>query len=115
MIQKEKEKETISMVCSNGQNLSDCIKSMNGKDETFYYHDSSLENGTGDNSYRYVIYYWLLYFICIIMKSLEKRWVGQVFIINIIESFSIWCKKNNGKNKYITQEFSNWSNSRLLR
>lgn len=56
MIQKEKEKETISMVCSNGQNLSDCIKSMNGKDETFYCHDSSLENGTGDNSYGYVIY-----------------------------------------------------------
>ena len=53
MIQKEKEKETISMVCSNGQNLSDCIKSMNGKDETLYYHDSSLENGAGDNSYRY--------------------------------------------------------------
>ncbi len=53
IIQKEKEKETISMVCSNGQNLSDCIKSMNGKDETLYYHDSSLENGAGDNSYRY--------------------------------------------------------------
>ena len=53
MIQKEKEKETISMVCSNGQNLSDCIKSMNGKDEALYYHDSTLTNGAGDNSYRY--------------------------------------------------------------
>ena len=53
MIQKEKEKETISMVCSNGQKLSDCIKSMNGKDETLYYHGSSLENGAGDNSYRF--------------------------------------------------------------
>ena len=53
MIQKEKKKETISMVCSNGQKLSDCIKSMNGKDETLYYHGSSLENGAGDNSYRF--------------------------------------------------------------
>ena len=53
MIQKEKVKETIAMVCSGGQGLSDCIKAMNGKDDTLYYHDSSLENGAGDNSYRY--------------------------------------------------------------
>ena len=53
MIQKDKIKETIAMVCSNGQSLSDCIKSMNGKDDTLYYHDASLTNGAGDNSYRY--------------------------------------------------------------
>ena len=53
MIQKDKVIETIALVCSNGQSLSDCIKSMNGKDDTLYYHDASLENGAGDNSYRY--------------------------------------------------------------
>ena len=53
MIQKDKVIETIAIVCSNGQSLSDCIKSMNGKDDTLYYHDASLENGAGDNSYRY--------------------------------------------------------------
>ena len=53
MIQKDKVKETIAMVCSSEQGLSDCIKAMNGKDDTLYHHDSNLTNGAGDNSYRY--------------------------------------------------------------
>ena len=53
MIQKEEIKETIATVCSSGQTLSSCIVSMNGKDNTLYYHDSTLDNGAGDNSYRY--------------------------------------------------------------
>ena len=53
MIQKEEIKETIATVCSSGQTLSSCIMAMNGKDNTLYYHDSTLDNGAGDNSYRY--------------------------------------------------------------
>ena len=53
IIQKEKVKETIAMVCSNGQTLNSCIIAMNGKEDTLYYHDSTLANGAGDNSYRY--------------------------------------------------------------
>ena len=53
LIQKEKFKETIATVCSNGQTLSSCIIAMNGKDDTLYHHTSSLANGAGDNSYRY--------------------------------------------------------------
>ena len=53
MIQKEEIVETIAMVCSSGQTLSSCIMAMNGKDNTLYYHDSTLDNGAGDNSYRY--------------------------------------------------------------
>ena len=53
MIQNEKIKETVATVCSNGQTLSSCIIAMNGKDDTLYYHDGSLENGINDNSYRY--------------------------------------------------------------
>ena len=52
MIQKKKI-ETVATVCSNGQTLSSCIIAMNGKDDTLYYHDGSLENGINDNSYRY--------------------------------------------------------------
>ena len=52
MIQKEKI-ETMATVCSSGQTLSSCIIAMNGKDDTLYFHDSNLENGAGDNSYRY--------------------------------------------------------------
>ena len=53
LIQKEKIKETIATVCSNGQTLSSCIIAMDGKDDTLYHHTSSLTNGAGDNSYRY--------------------------------------------------------------
>ena len=53
LIQKEKFKETIATVCSNGQTLSSCIIAMDGKDDTLYHHTSSLANGAGDNSYRY--------------------------------------------------------------
>ena len=53
LIQKEKIKETIATVCSNGQTLSSCIIAMDGKDDTLYHHTSSLANGSGDNSYRY--------------------------------------------------------------
>ena len=36
-----------------GLSLSSCVKAMKGIDTTLYYHDSSLANGAGDNSYRY--------------------------------------------------------------
>ena len=53
MIQKEKIKETVADVCSNGQTLSSCIIAMDGKDDTLYHHTSTLSNGANDNSYRY--------------------------------------------------------------
>ena len=53
LIQKEKIKESVATVCSNGQTLSSCIIAMDGKDDTLYHHTSSLANGAGDNSYRY--------------------------------------------------------------
>jgi hypothetical protein len=49
----EKNMAVISEACSNGQNLADCIKSTYSYDSTLYYHDASLTNGAGDNSYRY--------------------------------------------------------------
>ena len=53
MIQKEKMIQTVANICKNGQTLSSCIVAMNGIDDTLYYHNSSLTNGAGDNSYRY--------------------------------------------------------------
>ncbi len=44
-------------ICNNGDNLANCIISFyntSGSDITkIYYHNSSLANGAGDNSYRY--------------------------------------------------------------
>ena len=54
---KAYDRETIGLeMCTNGQNLSECIISYanQGSDvSNIYYHDSSLANGAGDNSYRY--------------------------------------------------------------
>ena len=48
---------TLAEACSNGDNLASCITSYynaSGSDITkIYYHNSSLANGAGDNSYRY--------------------------------------------------------------
>ena len=54
MIQKEKIKETVATVCSNGQTLSSCIIAMDGKDDTLYHHTNSLANGAGDYSYIHI-------------------------------------------------------------
>ena len=57
MIQKNKLPEVVSDVCSNGDNLATCITTLANKSASsatnIYYHDASLTNGAGDNSYRY--------------------------------------------------------------
>ena len=57
MIQKNKLPEVVSDVCSNGENLANCVTTLANKSASFltniYYHDSSLTNGAGDNSYKY--------------------------------------------------------------
>ena len=52
----DREKVMASNICLNEQTLADCIAELGsyGSLETnIYYHDSSLINGAGDNSYRY--------------------------------------------------------------
>ena len=57
MIQKEMIYQVVSDVCTNGENLATCITTLAGKSSTsltkIYHHDDTLENGAGDNSYRY--------------------------------------------------------------
>ena len=57
MIQKEKMAQFLSEVCSNGSNLANCITTLSQKSVSnatkIYYHDSNLQNGARDNSYRY--------------------------------------------------------------
>ena len=57
VIQKDKALSSLADVCSNGNNLAECIKKLG--DNSFstltniYVHNASLENGAKDNSYRY--------------------------------------------------------------
>ena len=56
-LQKTKIPSTLADVCTSGVNLADCIVTLNDKSTSsvsnIYYHDSTLANGAGDNSYRY--------------------------------------------------------------
>ncbi len=57
VIQKDKALSSLADVCSSGDNLAECIKKLG--DNSFstltniYVHNTSLENGAGDGSYRY--------------------------------------------------------------
>ena len=57
IIQKEKMAQFLSDVCSSGSNLANCITTLSQKSVSnatkIYYHDSNLQNGARDNSYRY--------------------------------------------------------------
>ena len=57
VIQKEELPKTLADVCTNGDNLANCITTLSQKSisgaTNIYYHDSNLENGANDNSYRY--------------------------------------------------------------
>ena len=57
LIQKEAYIPTLADVASKGDNLVSSIKTLSTKESSnitnLYYHDSSLTNGAGDNSYRY--------------------------------------------------------------
>ena len=48
---------TVADVCSGGETLASCITTLSQKSiagaTNIYYHDSTLTNGAGDNSYRY--------------------------------------------------------------
>ena len=53
VLQKDKIPTTFAEVCSNNDKLSDCVINSYEKLGLLYYHDSSLINGAGDDSYRY--------------------------------------------------------------
>ena len=57
LIQKEEIIASITDVCSSGNNLTNCLTELAIRGElsltNLYYHDSSLNNGAEDNSYRF--------------------------------------------------------------
>ncbi len=57
LIRKDLILQSVSDVCSSGDNLATCITTLSNKGETkytnIYYHDANLANGANDKSYRY--------------------------------------------------------------
>lgn len=56
--QKEITIHNLTDVCSNGDNFSMCLAKLyneyNSASHTLYYHENTLMNGAGDNSFRYI-------------------------------------------------------------
>ena len=115
MIQKEKIKETVADVCSNGQTLSSCIIAMDGKDDTLYHHTSSLTNGAGDNSYRYAgASDSVNNYICL---GSDEATCPEANLFRIIGVFGDQTKviraKSVGEQKWHTSKDNTWSSSSL--
>ena len=115
LIQKEAKSITMADVCSNGQTLNSCILSMNGKDNTLYYHDSTLANGAGDNSYRYAgASDSVNNYICL---GSEETACPDANLFRIIGVFGDQTKviraKSVGNKQWHTSESNTWSSSSL--
>ena len=115
MIQKEKIKETVATVCSNGQTLSSCIVAMDGKDDTLYHHTNTLTNGAGDNSYRYAgASDSVNNYICL---GSDATTCPDANLFRIIGVFGAQTKviraKSVGKQQWHTSQVNTWSSSSL--
>ena len=115
MIQKEKIKETVATVCSNGQTLSSCIMAMNGKDDTLYHHTSTLTNGAGDNSYRYAgASDSVNNYICLGSDAATCPDANLFRIIGVFgDKTKVIRAKSVGNNVWNTSQVNTWSSSSL--
>ncbi len=115
LIQKEAKSITMADVCSNGQTLNSCILSMNGKDNTLYYHDSTLANGAGDNSYRYAgASNSVNNYICLGSDATTCPDANLFRIIGVFgDQTKVIRAKSVGDQKWNTSKANAWSSSSL--
>ena len=115
LIQKEAKSITMADVCSNGQTLNSCIVSMNGKDNTLYYHDSTLANGAGDNSYRYAgASDSVNNYICLGSDSTTCPDANLFRIIGVFgDQVKVIRAKSVGDQQWHTSDSNAWSSSSL--
>ena len=115
LIQKEAKSITMADVCSNGQTLNSCILSMNGKDNTLYYHDSTLANGAGDNSYRYAgASNSVNNYICLGSDTTTCPDANLFRIIGVFgDKTKVIRAKSVGDKEWNTSESNTWSSSSL--
>ena len=112
----DREKLGLEM-CASGQNLSECIISYANSDNAsnIYYHDSSLTNGAGDNSYRYAgASDSVNNYICL---GSDEATCPDANLFRIIGVFGDQTKviraKSVGNKQWHTSESNTWSSSSL--
>ena len=112
----DREKLGLEM-CASGQNLSECIISYANSDNAsnIYYHDSSLTNGAGDNSYRYAgASDSVNNYICL---GSDEATCPDANLFRIIGVFGAQTKviraKSVGNKEWDTNDSNTWSSSSL--
>ena len=112
----DREKLGLEM-CASGQNLSECIISYANSDNAsnIYYHNSTLTNGAGDNSYRYAgASDSVNNYICL---GSDKATCPDANLFRIIGVFGAQTKviraKSVGDKEWNTSADNTWSSSSL--
>ena len=118
-LQKTKIPSTLADVCTSGVNLADCIVTLNDKSTSsvsnIYYHDSTLANGAGDNSYRYAgASDSVNNYICLGSDTTTCPDANLFRIIGVFgDKTKVIRAKSVGNQKWHTSESNTWSSSSL--
>ena len=110
---------TLADVCSDGDNLSECITTLSQKSVSpvskIYYHDSTLANGAGDNSYRYAgASDSVNNYICLGSDTTTCPDANLFRIIGVFgDKTKVIRAKSVGNQKWHTSESNTWSSSSL--
>ncbi len=110
---------TLADVCSDGDNLSECITTLSQKSVSpvskIYYHDSTLANGAGDNSYRYAgASDSVNNYICLGSDAATCPDVNLFRIIGVFgDKTKVIRAKSVGNQKWHTSKSNTWSSSSL--
>ena len=102
-------------ICSSNQSLDSCVISLNGFVDTLYYHDSTLANGAGDNSYRYAgASASVNNYICLGSDATTCPDANLFRIIGVFgDKTKVIRAKSTGTQKWNTNDSSTWSSSSL--
>ena len=102
-------------ICSSNQSLDSCVVLLNGYVDTLYYHDSTLANGAGDNSYRYAgASDSVNNYICIGSDATTCPDANLFRIIGVFgDQVKVIRAKSVGNKAWHTSQVNTWSTSSL--
>ncbi len=118
-LQKTKVPTSVAEACASGVNLADCIITLNDKSTSIvsniYYHDSTLANGAGDNSYRYAgSSDSVNNYICLGSDAATCPDANLFRIIGVFgDQTKVIRAKSVGNKQWHTSESNTWSSSSL--
>ena len=115
IIQQDKIVPSPATFCSSDQSLDSCVVSLNGFVDTLYYHDNNLNNGAGDNSYRFAgASDSVNNYICLGSEEANCPDANLFRIIGVFGDQTKVIKASSaGTQKWTTSQSQTWSTSSL--